>query len=145
VVYNGINYGALPDKSKEFFKAHVRIVSALFGLLKADDLIPDYKLKIEKLDAAKYWQPIISNKLKGHFIIDLLPQTHQKAVDYDNGLKIDFIVRKYGKAIPAGHHGKLIKGKFVYWLCRHGLTDPKDFSGFNEDGFKFDGANFIKA
>ena len=145
VVYDGLDHPSLSATAKDFFRGHVRIVSALFGLLNADDLIPDYKLKIEKLDAAKYWKPVITADLKGSFVIDLLPRTHQKAVGYDDGAAVDFIVYKKSKMIPAGHQGKLIKGRFVRWLCEHQVTDPKDFSGFQEDGFKFDGRNFVRS
>jgi len=144
VVYNGIHYPTLATQAKEFFQAHVRIVSALFGLVKSDELIPDYKLKIEKLDAAFYWKPIINKLLSGYFVIDLLPQTHQKAVGYKEGVKVDFLVFKKDKPVPVGHQGKLIKGRFIRWLCEQGVTDPARLSGFQEDGFKFDGKNFIK-
>lgn len=144
VVYDGISYSTLTAKAQQFFNDHVRIVSALFGLVSPQDPIPDYKLKIEKLDAAAYWKPIITKKLAGCFVIDLLPQAHQKAVSYERGVRVDFIIIKNGRSVPAGHQGKLIKGKFVRWLCQHAVTDPKDFSGFKEDGFRFDGSNFVK-
>ncbi len=144
VVYEGIAQDTLSLKAKEFLNSHVRIVSALFGLLHPQDLIPDYKLKIEKLDAAHYWKPIITRQLQECYVIDCLPQTHRKAVNYKDGIKIDFIFYKNGKLMPAGHQGKLIKGKFIRWLCEQRITDPKYFSGFNEDGFKFDGHHFIK-
>ena len=144
VVYDGINYPTLSKKGKQFFNQHVRIVSALFGLIVPEELIPDYKLKMEKLDAAKYWQSIITEQLKHKTVIDLLPQSHQKAVRYQEGIKIDFIIYKNGKLMPVGHMGKLIKGKFIRWLCEEQVTDPVFFVRFNEDGFKFDGNNFIK-
>lgn len=144
VVYDGIDFPTLSIQAQQFFNDHVRIVSALFGLLSPQDLIADYKLKIEKLDAASYWKPIIARKLKGRFVIDLLPQAHQKAVSYEHGVRVDFIIVKNGKSVPAGHQGKLIKGKFIRWLCQHAVTDPKHFSGFNEDGFHFNGTDFIK-
>lgn len=144
VVYDGIDYPSLPVKARDFFNAHVRIISALFGFLAPQDLIPDYKLKIEKLDAAAYWRPLITKKLSGCFVVDLLPQAHQSAVSYVRGVRVDFIVLKNGKAVPAGHHGKLIKGKFVRWLCEEGVTDPQKFGGFREDGFLFDGVKFVK-
>lgn len=145
VVYDGIDYPSMSPKAKDFFLQHVRIVSALFGLLAPGDRIPDYKLKIEKLDAARFWRPIIAKKLEGCFVIDLLPQAHQKAVEYQQGIQVDFIVIKKGRSVPAGHFGKLIKGQFVRWLCEEAITDPKDFIEFQKDGFRFDGRNFVKA
>ena len=144
VVYIAMGYPTLSPKAQKFFDAHVRIVSALFGLLTPDQPIPDYKLKIEKLDAAVYWKPLIAKKLAESFVIDLLPQAHQKAVFYEQGIKVDFIISKNGKSVPAGHQGKMIKGKFIRWLCEGEITRPEIFSEFKEDGFRFDGSNFIK-
>jgi cytoplasmic iron level regulating protein YaaA (DUF328/UPF0246 family) len=144
VVYDGIDYPTLSAEAQEFLQAHVRIVSALFGLITPEQPIPEYKLKIEKLDAAKYWKPIIAKKITGSFVIDLLPQAHQKAVEYKQGVTVDFIFSKNGKAVPSGHHGKLIKGKFIRWLCEEMVSEPQDFNGFKEDGFGFDGRNFVK-
>lgn len=144
VVYDGIDYPTMSLKGKLYFNKHVRIVSALFGLLKPQDLIPDYKLKIEKLNLCQYWKPLNAPQLKNKFVFDLLPQAHAKAVDYDKGLRLDFIVTKNGKTIPAGHHGKLIKGKFIRWLCENSISDPSQLSAFNEDGFVFNGQQFVK-
>ena len=67
VVYNAIDYASMDKSTKDFFNKHVRIVSALFGLVKPLDLIPDYKLKIDKLKADKYWQPMNQQALKDTF------------------------------------------------------------------------------
>ncbi len=144
VVYDGIDYPTMSPKAKLYFNKHVRIVSALFGLLKPQDLIPDYKLKIEKLNLCQYWKPLNAKQLKDNFIFDLLPQTHAKAVDYDKGLRLDFIVTKNGKTIPAGHQGKLIKGKFIRWMCENNINDVNQLGAFREDGFVFNGQQFVK-
>ena len=145
VVFDGIDYSSLSSKGKNYFDKHVRIISAIFGLVSPQDLIPDYKLKIEKLNADKYWKPIITDLIKESYIIDLLPQAHAKALSYSNGVRIDFVLNKDGKRKPAGHNGKLIKGKFVRFLCENQIKSVKDFSKFKEDGFVFDGTNFIKS
>lgn len=144
VVFKALDYPGLSKVGQKYCHAHIRIVSGLFGLLKPQDLIPDYKLKIEKLDAQKYWKPLIRKQLKGHYIIDLLPQAHAKAVDYAGGIRIDFKIIKSGRTKPAGHNGKHIKGRFVRWLCENNIADPKHFKKFSEDGFTWDGQNFIK-
>ncbi|MCA9406448.1 MAG: YaaA family protein [Candidatus Omnitrophica bacterium] len=144
VVYSAVDYPSLTAKAKTFFNQHVRIVSAVFGLVKPVDLIPDYKLKIDKLGTDKYWQPIVQEELKGAFIVDLLPQAHRKAVNYENGIAVDFSFVKNGKKIPAGHHGKHIKGRFIRWLAEHQCTDPDSFKNFKEDGMRWRDSEFIK-
>jgi len=141
VVYAGIDYANLRIENKKYFDKHVRIVSALFGLVTPQDKIPNYKLKIEKLDSAKYWKTKISEKLKNKYVIDLLPQSHKKAVEYKDGIQIEFKITKKGKTIPAGHKGKYIKGRYIRWLCQ---TKTKDITKFFEDGFKWNGKYYLK-
>ncbi len=144
VVYDAIDYPSLAPESKFFFDKHIRILSAVFGLIKPKDKIPDYKLKIDKLDAVNYWKPIIEKQLKDTFVIDLLPNAHRKAVIYDNGIAVNFAVEKGGKTVAAGHQGKYIKGRFVRWLCENQITNPDEFKGFAEEGFQWNGEFFLK-
>lgn len=142
VVYDAIDYPSLENKSD--FDEKVRIVSALFGLVRPTDLIPNYRLKIDKLKAAKLWLDTNSDQLKNVFVIDLLPQAHKKAVKYDNGIEVEFVLKKAGKKVPAGHQGKHIKGRFVRWLIENNITDPTDFIRFDEEGYKWTGEVFLK-
>jgi len=143
VLYKALDYASLDNKAKKYADEHLGIISALFGLLKTNDLIPDYRLKIDKLNSASYWKPLISEILKDKFVIDLLPQAHKKAVDIVDGVSIDFIIFQDGKLKPAGHMGKHIKGRFVRWLCENAITEVGDFKKFSEEGFKWDGNAFV--
>ena len=142
VVYDAINYQTLKNKSD--FNKKVLIVSGLFGLVRPTDLIPNYRLKIDKLKAAKLWLGSNSEQLKGQFIIDLLPQAHKKAIKYDHGIEVEFILKKAGKKMPAGHQGKHIKGRFVRWLIENHVTDPNRFKDFKEEGYMWNGEIFFK-
>ena len=144
VVYNGLDYPSLKKKAQTYVHRHVRIVSALFGLVAPDQPIPDYKLKIDKLRADKYWQPVLEKQLKGAYVIDLLPKAHQKAVAYQDGCAPAFLFMKDGRSKPAGHNGKHIKGRFLRFLAEGQIKDPADFSRFREDGFRFVDGNFVK-
>ena len=56
-----------------------------------------------------------------------------------------FFVEKKGKKTAAGHFGKAVKGKFIRFLAENSITNTKDFSGFNYDGFKWvDNDHFVK-
>jgi cytoplasmic iron level regulating protein YaaA (DUF328/UPF0246 family) len=143
VVYKALDYPSLPAPAQKFADNHIRIVSAIFGLVKPRDHIPNYKLKIEKLHAAKYWQPTITKQLEGTFVIDLLPQAHKKAVSWKKGINVEFKIMQNGAAKPAGHMGKHIKGRFVRWLCEKQITDPRRFSEFSEEGFIWNGNQFV--
>lgn len=144
VVYNAIDYPTLKKKEQEFLHRHVRIVSAVFGLVRPDQLIPDYKLKIDKLGADKHWLSLIAPQLEQGFVIDLLPKAHRKAVAYGQGCAPEFTLIKDGRPKPAGHSGKHIKGRFIRFLAQRQMTDPSRFGQFNEDGFRFVDGHFVK-
>jgi cytoplasmic iron level regulating protein YaaA (DUF328/UPF0246 family) len=134
VVYTGIDYITMSKEGKKFFDTHILIVSGLFGLLKPKDWIPDYKFKMQKGE----------NFVVSDFCLDLLPQLHSSSVSYEKGQRVDFIFLESGMKKIAGHAGKLIKGKFIRWLCENQITDIKRFSEFSDDGFAWENGVFVK-
>jgi hypothetical protein len=77
-------------------------------------------------------------------VIDLLPLVHRKAVSYDEGIAVEFVVIKDGERRSAGHEGKIVKGKFVRWLIENNIESVDRFNGFNEEGYEWDGEKFLK-
>tara|TARA_Y100000310_G_scaffold294084_1_gene324257 strand:- start:873 stop:1307 length:435 start_codon:yes stop_codon:yes gene_type:complete len=131
-------------KNKELFGERVYILSGLFGLINCRKLIPDYKFKIDFFNASKLWYERISEFLKDYYVIDLLPLVHRKAVSYDEGIAVEFVVIKDGERRSAGHEGKIVKGKFVRWLIENNIESVDRFNGFNEEGYEWDGEKFLK-
>ena len=146
VVYEYIDWNTLDKHAQKYMEKHVKILSGLFGILTPKTLIPNYKLKMNVLSLQHHWRPILTETLnKEKFIIDLLPQVHRKAyIPHKNVLKVDFSVIKKGKKVAAGHFGKAVKGQFIKYLAENAITSKKDFNGFEYDGFKWDGTQFIK-
>lgn len=142
VVYDALDYASLDNQ--KYIDEHVLIVSALFGLVKPTDMIPDYKLSINKLRAWKLWKPANARKLQGCFAIDLLPQAHKRAVEYKDGVEIEFTRMRRGKVVKSGHEGKHIKGRYIRWLAEQNITNPEDIYSFSEDGYKWNGKAFHK-
>ncbi len=146
VVYEHLDWESLSDKGQKYMAEHVYIFSGLFGMTKPLTLIPDYKLKMNVLSLQHHWSPIISEVLeKEDVIFDLLPQVYRKAYKPgDNVIPIEFKVEKAGKKTAAGHFGKAVKGRFIKYLADNQITDIKDFSGFEYDGFKWVDDHFVK-
>ncbi len=135
VVYNAIEYDTLSKKAQTFFHVHFRIVSAMFGLVKPNECIPEYKIKLSKLKLDSYWRPILSKKLQHFYVIDLLAEEQRKAVYYEHGIRINFQIKKNGFLKPAGHFGKHIKGRFIRFMCENQYLKASDLATFSEDGF----------
>tara|TARA_X000001036_G_scaffold437022_1_gene481410 strand:+ start:1271 stop:1966 length:696 start_codon:yes stop_codon:yes gene_type:complete len=146
VVYEYIDWDTLDKKSQSYMEKHIKIFSGLFGLLTPQTLIPNYKLKMNVLSLQFHWNPIITEALKNEDVIfDLLPQVHRKAyTPSKNVIKVDFSVINKGKKTAAGHFGKAVKGKFIRYLAKNNIQTIDKFSGFEYDGFKWNGEQFIK-
>ncbi|PCJ66981.1 MAG: hypothetical protein COA73_00600 [Candidatus Hydrogenedentota bacterium] len=143
VVYHYLDYPTLGKKQAA--RKRIHIVSGLFGLIPGGTKIPIYKLPINPW-LAKYWREVNTQRLaeaaKKKPVLSLLPQAYAKALTLDDVIHIDFRVQ--GGKKTAGHAGKAIKGRFVRFLIENGITDTKDFSEFHEDGFLFDGRDFVQ-
>ncbi len=147
VVYEHIDWGTLSGKAKDYMEKYILIFSGLFGLLTPKTLIPDYKLKMNVLSLQHHWNPILTDALKEEkMIIDLLPQVHRKAYTPNkaNVIFVDFLILNKGKKSAAGHFGKAVKGEFIRYIAENNITKINDFSGFEYEGFKWDGEAFIK-
>ena len=147
VVYEHIDWGTLSGKAKDYMEKYILIFSGLFGLLTPKTLIPDYKLKMNVLSLQHHWNPILTDALKEEkMIIDLLPQVHRKAYKPNkaNVIFVDFLILNKGKKSAAGHFGKAVKGEFIRYIAENNITKINDFSGFEYEGFKWDGEAFIK-
>jgi hypothetical protein len=142
VVYQFIDYDSL--KQKRAAQSRLFVVSALFGLINGGTKIPNYKLGMTPW-LTKHWRDINVErfeKLKKQPVLSLLSTDFQKALPIENLLHVDFRVQGGKKA--AGHFGKAIKGRFVRFLIENKITNAKDFGGFTEDGYRFDGGNFVQ-
>ena len=144
-VFSNIGFDTFNQTEKDFFNEHFLVFSGLFGMVSPMTLIPNYKLKMNVLQLHKIWNPILTKELEQENIIfDLLPQIHKKAYHNDKSQNIDFVILKNGNKIHAGHFGKMVKGKFIHFVCKNKFTSFEDFIHFEEDGFKWDGKVFIK-
>ena len=105
------------------------MVSGLLGLVRGDDPVPDYRLKmganlrpLGKLST--WWRGDLSAELRRaarrRFVVDLLPQEHRAALDLDglDGISVT-LVDPTGK--PGGHFAKAAKGELARAILLDGV------------------------
>ena len=121
VMHTAIDYHALHPKAQEYFNEHVLIISGMYGLLRPQDMIANYKLPIDSKWLQEYRYKLITKALLKHCkerqitqIINLLPQVHQKVIDWKKIEKAWIEVSKKefledGKKM--GHAAKKSKGQ----------------------------------
>lgn len=154
-VYKNIQRNNLSDKQIDYISKHLRIISGLYGVLNAFDLIKPYRLEMgAKLPivASKglhlFWQNIITDFLQEELqyfdkkiILNLASNEYSAAI---NRKKLDadvidvfFLEKKEEKLQNIAVNAKRARGKLLNYMIQHQFTDPEIAQKFNENGYKF--------
>ena len=128
VVWDHLDLASLGATQRNAFTKRIIVPSGLLGLVRADDQVPDYRLKMGARLApfgtmSKFWNEAITDALvttvKKRAVIDLLPNEHRAAINWtllDNVVRVDLV--SHSGAIVGGHNAKAAKGL----LARHLLV-----------------------
>ena len=120
------------------------VVSGLHGLVRGDDPVPDYRLKmgaslppIGKLST--WWRPVLTDVLRRatrrRTVVDLLPQEHRAAftdTDRERFVVVDLVERS---GAPGGHAAKAAKGRLARHLLTCGLPLDEALASWSDDRF----------
>ncbi|MFT4244010.1 MAG: peroxide stress protein YaaA [Candidatus Woesearchaeota archaeon] len=141
VMYNSIDFDSFSEIEKQRFNDSVLIFDGLFGLLKPQDKIPNYKCKVSMrlFDStlAKFW----SKELKGYLefvcrdklVLDILPISHKEMIPKDEKLERIEIVfaKRLGSSYKLeGHASKELKGEFVKYIVGFELISKENLKNF---------------
>jgi cytoplasmic iron level regulating protein YaaA (DUF328/UPF0246 family) len=125
VVWDHLDLSSLTAAQRNSIAKRIYVPSGLAGLVRADDPLPDYRLKMGARLApfgtlSKWWRDDITDALvkalKGRMLIDLLPNEHRAAINWDlapTAIRVDLVAHSGG--IVGGHNAKAAKGL----LARH--------------------------
>jgi uncharacterized protein len=142
VVWDHLSAATLSPSVAATAATDVVIVSALSGVARFGDPIPDYKLKMSaRLDPlgglARLWRPPVSAAIRAwaadaDLVIDLLPGDHARTVAFDELRRpVLHVAFTTAAGLAAGHGAKAAKGTVVRHLL-DAAGDPRgalaDFS-----------------
>ena len=126
VVWDHLDPASLPAADRR----RILVVSGLLGLVRGDDPVPDYRLKMGASLAplgklSTWWRESLTTELRRlsrrHVIVDLLPQEHRAALDLSGleGVSLT-LVDPTGK--PGGHFAKAAKGELARAILTGGIA-----------------------
>ena len=133
VVWDHLDLSSLTAPARKAALASILVPSGLLGVVRADEQVPDYKLKMGASIAplgklGRFWSAAVTAEIarlaRGRVIVDLLPKEHAAAVNWDllpDVIHVDLVARSGGAV--GGHNAKATKGL----LARH-LIDGADGS-----------------
>jgi cytoplasmic iron level regulating protein YaaA (DUF328/UPF0246 family) len=152
VLYRAMEFTTLPTGAQRRLLENGIIFSGLFGLLRPDDLIPAYRLKMDATvpgigRASAYWREPLSAHLNalldGHMVWNLLPGAFDAAWDdaqtYARMVRVQFFREADGERKAVSHGVKELRGALVAYIVTE-VAETVDALRHWEapDGFEID-------
>ena len=129
VMYQAMDFEGLPTGAQRRLLENGIIVTGMFGLLRPDDLIPMYKLKVDSSVkgigmVSKYWRPLLSpvlnELLQGKVVWNLLPGAHEDAWEddesYERMYRLKFFKEEKKKLKAVTRGVKELSGSLINFI-----------------------------
>ncbi len=152
IQYSSMNLLSIEKDSLAFLEEHLVIVSGLYGLLRATDLIKPYRLEMQtKLKFRQYqniydfWDEHLSYINKpiraDEMIINLASKEYTKLLKQmfkkENFLNIFFYEKTLGGLKEKGVYAKIARGTMVRYIADEKITDINKLKDFNLLNYHF--------
>ncbi len=153
LAYKNINAFDFSRKEWEFAKNNIRILSGLYGILKATDIIQPYSLDFisnfakKGLDDVKlyeYWGKEVYKELfkKNEIVIGICSKEYEKLFlpylkPMDKYIKCDFLIKSDGKFKTNGTIAKILRGQMARYIVKNKIDNVEELKAFTFDKFNY--------
>lgn len=155
LTYRGLQFTHLEPESftlcdHEFANGHLRILSALYGLLLPADGISPYRLelqskvKIQGMNLYAFWGDSIKKELfrTENPVINLASGEYSRAVMRHLGpgervITCDFLTTRGSKRRVIPTEAKMARGRMAQFIVKHRIDNPQHLRDFDWDGYAF--------
>lgn len=132
VLYDGLDVTTLSAEERAFAHSHVLVHSALFGLIRAGNLIPAYRLshnsRLPGLSLRKVWREPISTILAEHtgLVLDLRSEAYAGLGPAPaTGRYVRVVTENAaGRKVALSHFNKKAKGEFTRAVIEARIEHP---------------------
>lgn len=133
VLYDALDAATLPAGARAFAHAHLAIASALFGLTRALDPIPAYRLSADSrlpgTAMRKLWSPAVSAVVAAEpgLVLDLRSEAYAAlgpAPDRPDSVFVRVVSEQGGRKRALNHFNKAGKGRLTRALLLAGVDLP---------------------
>jgi cytoplasmic iron level regulating protein YaaA (DUF328/UPF0246 family) len=154
VMYAAMDFANLPTGAQRRLLENGVILSGLFGLLRPDDLIPNYQLGMHAEipgvgPVTEYWREsvsdILNDSLEDRWVWDLLPDVHRTAWDdehaYEARVEVEFKRVEDGERVAVSDEELDVqRGQLVNYVVQETAEDLEELTEWEEhpDGYVYD-------
>jgi len=156
MAYEGIQYrymapGVMETAHLNYLRAHLRILSGFYGLLRPFDGVTPYRLEMQARlpvngcrNLYQFWGDRLARQLASEtsLVLNLASKEYSKSVEPHLPESVQFITCTFGewkdgKVIEKGTQCKMARGQMVRWLAERSVTDRADIRAFDQLGYRF--------
>lgn len=156
MAYEGIQYrymapSVMESAHLDYLRAHLRILSGFYGLLRPFDGVAPYRLEMQarlSVDGAPnlyaFWGNRLAQTLAAEtdFVLNLASKEYSHAVEPYLPPPTRFVTCTFGewkdgKVIEKGTVCKMARGQMVRWLAENNITRREDVRAFDQLGYRF--------
>ena len=149
LAYEGIQYrymspGVFTDREFDYIQAHLRILSAFYGILRPLDGVTPYRLEMQARlslcdakDLYSFWGSSLAENLfaETDCIINLASKEYSQCISKYLPSSVRFITcvfgeEKGGKVIEKGTLCKMARGEMVRYMAEREITSPEELKAF---------------
>ncbi|MXZ17548.1 MAG: YaaA family protein [Rhodothermaceae bacterium] len=141
--FSAVDFDGLPTGAQRRLLENSVIFSGLFGLLRPDDLVPEYRLKMSAAlseigPLTTFWKPHISpflNKVvRNRFVWDLLPEPYREAWDDDGSHIARATVAFYNADGSVVKEDEVYRGQLMNFIVRDPAIDVEGLDDWRHPG-----------
>lgn len=151
LAYRSLDAATLGEEALLSLQARVRILSALYGVLRPLDGIRPYRLemacrvRVEGKSLHAYWGGDIARALYAQtdVVVNLASEEYASAVrphvpTHGRLIDVEFQMLHKGRLRVLPTYAKMARGRMARFIAVHAVDDPDDLRGFCGDGWQID-------
>ena len=134
IVYDNLGYQTLSGTAKERADSSLAVASALFGLLKPQDLVPSYRLSGATVlpgtgGLAPLWRPALEPVLAAEeLVVDLRSGAYAALARVPHAVSVRVLREENGRRTVVSHDNKWTKGQYARALCLEPAKDLRELA-----------------
>ena len=141
--FSAVDFEGLPTGAQRRLLENSVILSGLFGLLRPDDLVPEYRLRMSATVPgigllSSFWKPRISTLLNeavsSRFVWDLLPDSWREAWEDDGSYDARAVFMFYNKDGTVVGDDTVYRGQIMNFVVRDPAVNVEALDGWNHPG-----------
>lgn len=157
--FKGLDAPSLSEGARVYMKEHLKVLSGLYGIVGALDIIQPYRLEMgTKLSAQKgdtlyaIWKEQLTEAMKQHLerttgdqiLINLASDEYSKVLHLKEIAKnypivtVHFKVKKGEQYKVVGMYAKRARGLMARYICEKNVQDIEEIKAFDAEGYYYE-------